>query len=138
MLSKTGLNATLALALLSRLQPGEYAGAIIIAKKIGAPQNYLGKLLKSLATVGLVESQKGFGGGFRLARNARSISLYDVVEPLERVSRWNGCFFGGGTCKGESPCSVHQRWKSVRQKYLQFLQETTVADIADEKTLGSA
>ncbi len=133
MISKTAIHASLALALMARLRPGEYAGAAHIAEATGAPQNYLGKLLKTLATEGLLVSQKGFGGGFRLAREAKRISLYDVVEPIDHLSRWGDCLLGGGRCKPGSPCAVHHRWKKVREEYLQFLRQTTIADLADKK-----
>ena len=47
MISKTGMHVTLALAYLAKLPPGEYAGASFVAKQIGAPGNYLGKLFYS-------------------------------------------------------------------------------------------
>lgn len=130
MISKTGIHAVMALALMARLKPGEYAGAVRIAEAVGAPQNYLGKLLQQLAGEGLVESQKGYGGGFRLARAAGKISLYDVVEPLEKISRWNGCFLRQGTCDGHTPCAVHNRWSRIRKGYLYFLHKTTIEEIA--------
>jgi Rrf2 family iron-sulfur cluster assembly transcriptional regulator len=132
MISKTGIHAILALALLAKLKPGEYAGAARIAGTVGAPQNYLGKLLQQLAGEGLVESQKGFGGGFRLARPASRISLYEVVEPLEKVSRWNGCFLGQVKCDGHAPCAVHDRWSKIREKYMSFLHDTTVQEVAED------
>jgi len=130
MISKTGRHALTALALLAELSRDAFVGAADVAEQIGAPPNYLGKLLKTLVACGLLESQKGKGGGFRLARSASDISLYDVVEPIEHVSRWNGCFLGRGRCSDESPCAVHQRWGKVRDDYLHFLQHTTVADLA--------
>jgi Rrf2 family transcriptional regulator, iron-sulfur cluster assembly transcription factor len=136
MISKTGISATKALAVLARMPENEYVGASAIAREIGAPQNYLGKLLKILAGEGLVVSQKGFGGGFRLARPAAEISLYDIVEPIDKVSRWGGCFLGSGTCSDTSPCSVHGQWKHVREEYLGFLKNTTVADLAGRKDQG--
>jgi Rrf2 family transcriptional regulator, iron-sulfur cluster assembly transcription factor len=130
MISKTGIHATLALALLAQLGPGEYAGASQIAKEVGAPPNYLGKLLKQLAEEGILESQKGFGGGFRLAMSATKISLYDIIEPLDKVSKWNGCFLGRSKCSDKAPCAVHNRWSKIRQGYLEFLKETTIAELA--------
>jgi len=132
MISKTGIHATLALAFLAQLAPGEFAGASQIAKEVGAPRNYLGKLLKSLAEDGLLESQKGFGGGFKLCRPADRISLFDILEPLERVSKWNGCFLGREKCNGKEPCAVHDRWAGIRTDYLRFLKETTIADLANK------
>jgi Rrf2 family iron-sulfur cluster assembly transcriptional regulator len=133
MLSKTATHATLAIALLAKLGPKEYAGASQIADQVGAPRNYLGKLLKQLAEQGLLESQKGFGGGFRLAIAASRISLYDIVEPLDRVSKWNGCFLGRSKCSDKTPCAVHHRWSAIREQYMKFLKQTTIDEVAENK-----
>jgi Rrf2 family protein len=129
MLSKTGLHAVRALVALARLPVGAFAGAVHIAQEIGAPQNYLGKLLKALAEQGLVESQKGLGGGFRLRRDPKHISLLDVVEPIEHISRWSGCILGRPACSEAEPCAIHDRWKAVRDAYLRMLQRTTLAEL---------
>ena len=129
MISKTGIHALRALSALTKLPEGVYAGAGDIADEIGAPRNYLGKLLKTLADEGLLVSQKGKGGGFRLARDASQISLYDVMDPIEHVGRWTNCLLGHGECSAQSPCTLHSRWGKVRDAYLQFLRETTVANV---------
>lgn len=129
MITKTAVHALTAVAALAELRHGAYAGAGDIAERIGAPRNYLGKLMKTLADEGVLQSQKGKGGGFRLARDAQSISLFDVMEPIERVSRWTGCFLGRRRCSDDAPCAVHAGWGKVRDAYLQFLKETTVADL---------
>src|SRR6516225_1610098 len=129
MLSKTGLHTVRAVVALAKLPDGDYAGAARIAHDIGAPQNYLGKLLKTLAEEGLVESQKGLGGGFRLARAAEDISLFDIVEPIEHISRWSGCILGRSECSEVNPCAIHNRWKAVRDTYLRMLQRTTIAEL---------
>ena len=130
MITKTSIHAVTALAALSHLPNGSYAGAGEMADKIGAPRNYLGKLLKTLANSGLVESQKGKGGGFRLARAPQDITLFDVVDLIEHLSRWNGCFLGGPRCSDKTACVIHDRWKAVRGAYLDFLKGTTIADLA--------
>lgn len=129
MISRTGIHAIKALAALSEIPEDEYAGASAIAKGIDAPQNYLGKLLRALSREGLVISQKGLGGGFRLARPMEQISLFDILEPIDQVSRWEGCFFGRAECGDKDPCAVHSAWASVREVYLEFLKNTTLADI---------
>ena len=130
MISRTAKHALAALTALAELPEGRYAGAGEIADEIDAPRNYLGKLLKNLADEGVLESQKGKGGGFRLARAPGSIPLIEIVEPIDRVSRWSDCFLGRGRCSDEAPCAVHHRWAKVRDAYLGFLRETTVADLA--------
>jgi Rrf2 family protein len=130
MLTRTGMHAVRAMVALARLPRGEYAGAAHIARAIDAPQNYLGKLLKELAAEGLVESQKGLGGGFRLAKDPEQISLFDVVEPLEHVSRWAGCILGQSECSDQVSCAIHEQWKKVRGSYLRMLTDTTIADLS--------
>lgn len=132
MISKTEVHALTALAALARLPNGGYAGAAEIAKTTGAPRNYLGKLLRVLGDEGLVESQKGKGGGFRLTRDPASISLLEVMEPVGRVSRMTGCFLGRPFCSDTEPCAVHDKWLKARSAYFEFLSGMTVADLARE------
>jgi DNA-binding IscR family transcriptional regulator len=70
MIAKTGMHAVRAMVARARLPAGTYAW---VAQEIGAPQNYLGKLLQTLAHEGLVQSQKGLGGGFCLARGPNAL-----------------------------------------------------------------
>ncbi len=129
MISKTALSVIKALTYLAEQPVGTRVGAAAIAEKTGAGQNYLGKILQSLTREGLVESQKGLWGGFKLARDPHTISLYDVVEPIDQVNRWEGCFMGRDSCGSGSPCPVHHRWGAVRDAYIAFLKETTIADL---------
>ncbi len=130
MLGKTGLHAVKAFAVLAGAEPGAFVGAQAIAQRIRAPGNYLGKLLQILARTGLIEARKGLQGGFRLTRLPGEISLYDVVEPIEHISRWHGCFLGRSACRDDRPCPLHARWGEVRDAYIRFLRETTVQDVA--------
>ncbi len=130
MLSKTALHALKAVVALTDLAENEYWGATKLADHIGAPQNYLGKLLQTLAQEGVVVSQKGLGGGFRLARPPETIRLFDVVEPIDHVSRWGNCLMGHDRCSDKNPCPLHQQWSVVRDVYFKMLTEFSVADIA--------
>ncbi|MCR4413265.1 MAG: Rrf2 family transcriptional regulator [Thermoguttaceae bacterium] len=138
MITKTGIHALAALAELAKLPRGCYMGAAELADRIDAPRNYLGKLLMSLSQEGILESQKGKGGGFRLARSPEAVSLYDVIETIEHLSRWNGCFLGRPRCSGESPCAVHQRWGPIRDAYLDFLRDTRISDLAPQRSSSPA
>ena len=129
MIGKTGDHAIRALVQLADLPEGQSMGAAQIAEKIGATPNYLSKLLRVLARHGVVDSTKGPGGGFRLARDAGQIRLLDVVEPIEQISRWEGCMLGQPECSDERPCPIHWRWAELRAGYLAMLDGTTIADL---------
>ena len=132
MLSKSSLQSIKAFVELAKLPSGQCEGAGAIAKRIHAPQNYLGKLLQGFVSRGLVVSQKGLGGGFRLNRPARKISLFDIVEPLEYVSRWSVCFLGKKKCLDSDPCPVHHKWKPIKDQYLLYLKTTTIEDLLND------
>ncbi|MCR4336299.1 MAG: Rrf2 family transcriptional regulator [Candidatus Omnitrophica bacterium] len=129
MLTKTSKQIINALVELAKLKEGEWLGVGVIAHRIKAPQNYLGKMLQSFAAKGLVLSQKGLGGGFQLAREPEKITLFDVVEPVENVSVWSNCALGMKKCSDTHPCPVHHEWKIVKENYLNFLKNTTVASL---------
>jgi Rrf2 family transcriptional regulator, iron-sulfur cluster assembly transcription factor len=129
MLSKTSTLIINALVELARLPDGKSEGAGSIAKKIKAPRNYLSKLLQSLAMRGFLASQRGLHGGFQLKKNPKTIKLYDIVEPIDNVSLWSGCALGMKKCSDTNPCAVHYRWKVVKDTYLDFLRNTTIADL---------
>jgi Rrf2 family iron-sulfur cluster assembly transcriptional regulator len=130
MIGRTGTHAIRAMVVLASLPEGKCAGAAAVAKMIDAPPNYLGKLLQTLARLEVVTAQRGIGGGYRLARDPRSIRLLDVIEPFEPINRLDGCFFGLRECLDSDPCSVHHRWVELREAYVAMLTETTIADVS--------
>lgn len=131
MISKTSSQLINALVVLAKLPEGQYEGVKSIAKKIKAPQNYLGKMLQYLCIHKIVVSQKGLGGGFRLGMNPKEISLYSIVEPIEQVSVWSECALGQKKCSDSTPCAVHHRWKVVRNAYYNFLRTIYIADLME-------
>lgn len=129
MLSRSGIHAVRALVALAQLPEGEFKGAAALAESTDAPPNYLGKLLQALSREGLVQSQKGLGGGFRLAQDPNDITMYDVIRSIEDVRRWTQCIFGGNGCSDKNPCAVHDRWATVRDSYLHMLKTTRLVDL---------
>ena len=132
MISKTSVQIIQALLELAKLPVGDSETVVSIARKIKAPQSYLAKVIQSLARQGLVVSQKGLNGGFRLAKKPSQISLYDVVSLLEDISRWEGCLMGKSVCSDKNACSAHKNWKVVRNTYVDFLKNTTIEELKEE------
>lgn len=135
MISRSGVHALRAVVVLAGLRPGEYEGAAAIAKATDAPANYLAKLLYQMSKAGLLVSQKGMGGGFRLARDPSKVTLYDVVESTDDLRAWDSCIFGNPECSDDHPCGMHHRWGSVRDAYLSMLRTTTVRDLTNGATV---
>ena len=129
MISKTGLYVIRALAELAKVPDDTWLGTAILAKEIGAPVNYLGKLLHILTRERIIVSQKGVRGGVRLARPAGEISLLQALDPFENFARWNECLLGQEGCPDVTPCAINARWGPVRDEVMRVLRETTAADL---------
>lgn len=59
--------------------PGRQLSAADIAGAYGLSSHHLAKVLRELVRVGLVESVRGAGGGYRFAGNARRATLHDII-----------------------------------------------------------
>ena len=136
MLTRSATYAVRAIVALAALQPGQYAQTSVVAEATDIPRNYLAKILFLLSRRGLVESQRGLGGGFRLSRDALAISLYEVIDSVEDVARWNECAFGEKQCTESRPCALHHRWGRVRDAYFGLLQNTSVGELLGNDSCG--
>ncbi len=75
-----GLTAVLILA---RQNDGELLQTKEIAKAGDIPQNYLEQILVVLKKSGLVMSIRGANGGYKLAKDPKNITVFDVLQSLE-------------------------------------------------------
>jgi Rrf2 family protein len=100
-----------------------------IAEELGIPPPFLAKVLQVLATTGILDSQRGRGGGFRLARDPESLSLYEIVEPFDHLGDRKICVLGQKVCSEEAACPLHNAWKATRGLFLSALQGTTLASV---------
>jgi len=108
----------------------DHGAARGIAKAEGLPAPVLGKVLQELVRKGLLESRRGPGGGFRLARNPQLITLRDVVAAIDGLDQFAECAVGLEGCSDESPCPLHDTWKGLRTKLMNYLETTTLTDMA--------
>lgn len=131
MLSITAEYALRALGEMATLPEGGSVLGRRLAASAGIPPNYLAKILWTLGNAGLIDATRGSGGGYRLHRSASGIRLCEVVELFDR-QRWKRqCFLSSGKqCEEDRPCAAHDAWGKVRSVYVDFLETTTIAQIA--------
>ena len=120
-----GLTAMLYLA---RPQTGHLAQIHEIAEHCSLPEPFLGQILRLLVRGGLVQSKKGVGGGFTLARKPEEISFLEVLEALEGPVAVNRCQSPVEHCQKEGSCSMEFVWAKAQDALLKVLRETTLAD----------
>ena len=116
---------------LAQVPDGTYVIVKNIAKEEDIPVSYLSKILQEFTRQGLVRSRCGFTGGFALRVPARAVKLWDLVETLEGKSPFTVCACGLPECSDEMSCSMHDGWVSLRACIMDYLQRTTIADLAN-------
>lgn len=106
------------------------------------PLSYLEHLAARLRDVGLVASQRGAHGGYRLGRPATEIRMLEVVEALEGPIAPMECFVpdseGRVLCSHESDgdhaCSTKLLWTRVQGGITRALVGTTLAELVEFET----
>lgn len=139
MLSKTSQHAVRAALELARVGPGAPPlPTARIAASLHVPSNYLSKILHTLVRSGLLVSERGANGGFRLSRPSEQITLAEVVSAFQDLGRGRRCLLGRPECLDSTACSVHDAWKDLANAVDDFFRETTLASLgamtADETT----
>jgi len=117
---------------------GETSTAAEIAARQGIPEKILPGIVRSLATAGLVETARGFGGGVRLAQPPEAVSVRDVWEALEGPLELSRCAAAGSNCPiglGER-CPLQGLWERTRARMLEEWSSTTLRDLARRKRTG--
>lgn len=105
-----------------------------IAEACDIPGPYLAKIVNTLRRVGLVQTQRGVGGGVSLAKAPGEITLFEVCRLLQDPIIERRCMLGVSVCSDERACPAHKFWSACREEQLAFLQKMTIADIAAFET----
>ncbi len=86
---------------------GKRLDANAISEKTGVTQRFSLKILRKLATQGLVKSYKGVGGGYELALPPEQITLLQVMEIIEGPLVISRCQQSDYKCDHPNDCSCH-------------------------------
>ena len=133
MISRTSRYALQILGFLVR-ENGRRSRSQEIARGTRIPANYLSKILNQLRKQGVVEAEKGWGGGFQLRGEALERPIEEILAIFDGVdsTRHDGCAFGHPACDSDHPCPLHPYWERIRGTYREMLSKTTVADLGKE------
>lgn len=130
-LSQTAEYALRAMAWMALRSPRDPILARELSLGTQIPAQYLSKILRRLVLAGLLESRKGRGGGFTLARPAKDIRFRDVLEAIDAYPQEGRCAFGWGACKASSPCPLHGSWSTLSDRFRVWASQSTFAGVRD-------
>jgi Rrf2 family iron-sulfur cluster assembly transcriptional regulator len=94
--------------------------------------SYLEQLFGKLRRNKIVESVRGPGGGYYLARPGNTISIAEIVIAVDEPLDATKCG-GKGNCNGENhPCITHELWMGLNESILDYLQAVTLQHLVDD------
>jgi len=105
------------------------------AHQSNVPLPMASKILKALARGGLLVSQRGVKGGYRLATAAERISIGDVIQALEGPFGMTECSFNPGACDREGSCPVQTNWKRISVAMRDALDRIPLSDMVLPPTI---
>ena len=136
-LTKKADYGLIALRHLAVAQPGAKLRASASAKDIadsyGIPLPLLSKVLQKLARGGLLISEQGTNGGYRLAREARDISALEAIRVIDGPIILTKCFTEHAGCDQTALCPVREPLRKVHEGILSLLANISLSDLASEE-----
>ncbi len=131
-LSTKGRYAMVALVDLASAPAGSLVTLSEISERQDISVTYLEQLFVKLRRAGLVDSVRGPGGGYRLARSADAIRVSEVFEAVdETVSAMHTGAGASGAVSGTRAQSLTNRlWESLSAHVYVFLHQTRLSDVA--------
>jgi len=124
------VTAMLDLALRESNGPVTLAG---ISERQSISLSYLEQLFGKLRRAGLVESVRGPGGGYTLAKDTEAISVADIIVAVDEPVDATQCG-GRENCLGTNQrCMTHDLWTSLNTTIFDYLSKVSLASLVDSQ-----
>jgi Rrf2 family iron-sulfur cluster assembly transcriptional regulator len=103
---------------------------IAVREQISLP--YLEQLFAKLRRGKIVQSVRGPGGGYRLARPAAQIRVDEIIDSVEETLVPVSCMENDGSCSCTDQCGTHTVWQGLGERIRHFLASITLDDLTRE------
>jgi Rrf2 family protein len=139
MLSRKTKYGLKALSYLARENSEDPVQIVVISKAENISQKFLESILLILKKAEILQSKKGKGGGYFLAKPAREITIASVMRVLEGPIALFPCvslnfYEKCDDCPDEDACNVHRLMVQVRDSNLNIFENTSLADLVAAKS----
>ena len=129
-LTKVADYGVVLLAYMASVPGGRTFNVRDLAKTAQLSPSMVSKVLKALTRGGVLESQMGSKGGYRLSRNANEINIAEVIAALDGPIRMTECAdVVDSNCAIELLCPVRVGWQKVNAAVRKALEGITLADL---------
>jgi Rrf2 family cysteine metabolism transcriptional repressor len=103
-----------------------------LARRTAVPQSVLEQVMPALRTAGIVRSERGPTGGYRLNKRPEEITLERIVRLFQGQLAPIGCAtrHNPEPCPMTIGCTLREVWEEIRDATIQLLGQATFADLA--------
>ncbi len=104
-----------------------------IARRQGIDTGYLEQIFIKLKKSGIVQSFRGPGGGYKLARQSNDLIISDILRAVEEGIKMTRCTpnTGEGCMKDKSVCLTHHLWEELEDTIHGYLKNITIAAVCE-------
>jgi Rrf2 family iron-sulfur cluster assembly transcriptional regulator len=132
LLSTKGRYAVMAIVEIARQAESKPIALSDVAERLELSLAYLEQLFMKLRRNGLVQSVRGPGGGYVLARSATAISIAEIMAAVDEPFKMTRCASEEQTgCISSRRCSTHYLWDALGAHIEQFLATATLSDVLE-------
>lgn len=131
-LSTKAQYAVRAMVSLSLNSSGEPISLKEIAAREELSLTYLEQLFVKLRRGDIVQSVRGPGGGYVLARPAAQIRVDEIIDSVEETLVPVSCMDDDGSCACNDQCVTHSVWQGLGERIRNFLASITLEDLTSE------
>ena len=96
--------------------------------------SYLEQLFGKLRRRAIVESVRGPGGGYHLARSAAEVSVADIIIAVEEPLDSTQCA-GRENCLGDKRCMTHELWENLNATVYAYLSSVKLSQLVENQTV---
>lgn len=105
-----------------------------IAQRQSISQSYLEQLFSKLRKRSLVTSMRGPGGGYRLGKSVKDITISDIIAAVDETVDATSCK-GQGNCQDGVVCLTHQLWSELNNQVQEFLSNISLEQLISRKEI---
>ncbi len=109
---------------------GEVLSAHALGENIHLELPTVSKVLKLLAKAGLVQSFRGINGGYSMDKEARNISVAEIIAAIEGPIAMTECSVEIGLCSQEQVCNLRSNWRKISSAVARAMEGVTLAEMS--------
>lgn len=133
-ISTKGRYALRLLVDLARHQDDGYIALKDIAQRQNISKKYLEQIIPILNRANILQSNRGFQGGYKLARSPKDISAFEVLTNTEGNMSCITCLEGNeNTCPRKELCETLFVWEGLNKVIYDYLKNISIQDILDHQ-----